>query len=254
MEQKEAVVIVKNLVIGIGIPKICVSITGRTEEEIYNQAKKIKEERADIAEWRMDYCEKDFLFSKSKEIIRNIVEILDTIPVIATFRTKDEGGEQQIEQLCYIKLKKKLMMESKADLIDIELSTGEAIVKELIEYAHCYGKKVIVSNHDFHCTPSKTEIKERIDKMQKAGADIAKIAVMPKTGRDVLDLLEATMEVKKKEIRIPVITMAMGNLGKVSRISGEIFGSAVTFGSIGEPSAPGQIEIHCLKQMLDVLH
>lgn len=253
MEKKESVVIVKNLPIGIGMPKICVSITGKEEEEIYRQAERIKEEKADIAEWRMDYCELEILFSKAGNIIENLMEILKTIPIITTFRTKREGGEQEIEKEQYIKLQKKIIAESQTDFLDIEWNMGESIVENLIEYAHSHEKKIIVSNHEFSYTPDKMEIVKRLCRMQKSGADIPKIAVMPKSSKDVLNLLEATEEMKEKHAQTPIITMSMGEMGKISRISGEVFGSAVTFGCIGEKSAPGQIEIRCLRQMLELM-
>ena len=48
--------------------------------------------------------------------------------------------------------------------------------------------------------------------------------------------------------------MSMSNLGVVSRVCGEIFGSAITFGTVGEASAPGQIPVTSLKEILDLFH
>lgn len=78
--------------------------------------------------------------------------------------------------------------------------------------------------------------------MKTYGADIAKIAVMPNSARDVLDLLLATDNMKYK-LNCPLITMAMGDLGKVTRISGEVFGSCLTFGTIGDASAQDKLKV-----------
>ena len=86
------------------------------------------------------------------------------------------------------------------------------------------------------------------------GMDVAKIAVMPQSEKDVLILLEATSEMKQLHPETPVITMSMGKLGVISRIAGEVFGSALTFGTAGSASAPGQIPAEELKTMLEVLH
>ena len=51
-----------------------------------------------------------------------------------------------------------------------------------------------------------------------------------------------------------MITMSMGSLGGISRISGETFGSCVTFGAHEKPSAPGQFAMKELRQMLDTIH
>ena len=78
------------------------------------------------------------------------------------------------------------------------------------------------------------------------------MAVMPKNERDVLVLLDATLSMKELHGETPVITMSMGRMGVVSRIAGEVFGSAVTFGTAGEASAPGQIDAERLRGMLDL--
>ena len=90
--------------------------------------------------------------------------------------------------------------------------------------------------------------------MQELGADIPKIALMPESKRDVLKVLDATLEMTKSYGDTPIITMSMGSEGVISRISGELFGSAVTFGSLEKASAPGQINVKELSQLLDMLH
>ena len=93
----------------------------------------------------------------------------------------------------------------------------------------------------------------RLRRAEELGGDILKTAVMPQSSRDVLDLLSATEEVSRTSER-PVVTMAMGELGIISRLSGELFGSAMTFGTVGYASAPGQIGIEPLREVLEILH
>lgn len=118
-----------------------------------------------------------------------------------------------------------------------------------IERIRRAGSRVIASNHDFDRTPDIKEMVRRLCRMEELGADVAKLAVMPVGKRDVLDLLQATLEADER-LAIPVITMSMGSLGACSRICGRITGSAMTFASVGEGSAPGQIPV---EQMLDFL-
>jgi 3-dehydroquinate dehydratase-1 len=40
----------------------------------------------------------------------------------------------------------------------------------------------------------------------------------------------------------------------VTRLSGETFGSALTFASVGRASAPGQMDLDTLNTVLDALH
>lgn len=255
---KKNPVVVKNITIGNGIPKICVSIIGGTEEEIYKQAVKLQEQKADIAEWRMDYFE-SFPFNgkleKLTEIIKKLADILEDMPIIATFRTKKEGGEKDIPKEYYEALLAFLIKNTKIDFIDMELFTLESAKAEyFVKEAHANKKKVILSSHDFVKTPKKEEIITCLCHMQQLGADLPKIAVMPQSSKDVLTLLSATEEMNEIHKETPIITMAMGKIGMVSRLSGEIFGSSVTFGCLEQSSAPGQIKIGKLRSILEVLH
>ena len=65
--------------------------------------------------------------------------------------------------------------------------------------------------------------------MQELGADIPKIAVMPQCKKDVLTLLEATREMAEEHADRPIITMSMAGTGLISRLCGEVFGSATYF-------------------------
>ena len=101
---------------------------------------------------------------------------------------------------------------------------------------------------------AKDEIINRLCKMQDLGADLPKIAVMPNTSEDVVTLLAATEEMSTKHANRPIITMSMGGLGLVSRLAGETFGSALTFGAAKAASAPGQISVDKLATILEVMH
>ena len=87
--------------------------------------------------------------------------------------------------------------------------------------------------------------------MKALGADLPKYAVMPRTPGDVLALLAATWEASS-EIG-PVITMSMGELGKITRAEGGVFGSCLTFGAGLNASAPGQIDAENLRAILEDL-
>ena len=129
----------------------------------------------------------------------------------------------------------------------------EAQIRALVDDAHAAGVKVIMSNHDFHKTPAQEDIIYRLRRMQDLGADLPKIAVMPQSPQDVLTLLAATLTMKEKYATRPLITMSMGKSGGVSRVTGRLFGSAMTFGTVGQASAPGQIAIAKLREVMDIL-
>ena len=113
---------------------------------------------------------------------------------------------------------------------------------------------MVCSSHDFHKTPPRAELVRRMVAMQQAGADLPKVAVMPQSRTDVLELLAATAEMADLHPETPVITMSMGALGAVSRLAGEAFGSAMTFANPGQASAPGQVSLDIVNEVLDALH
>ncbi len=247
-------VVVRNLTIGAGIPKICVPIVGADKEEILTAAQNIQDSRADFTEWRADWFAQVQDLQKVKQILAELRGILGQIPLLCTFRTKQEGGEKQVGLQAYTAFYESVVQTGLADLIDVELSAGDTAVRQLVAAAHANGVKVIASSHDFHHTPPKEEIIQKLCKMQELGADLIKAAVMPQNREDVLTLLSATEQMCRESARCPVITMAMGAAGVISRICGETSGSAVTFAAIGKTSAPGQMQAEELAQILSVLH
>ena len=112
--------------------------------------------------------------------------------------------------------------------------------------------QLIGSFHDFNATPAAAQILAKLEAMQAAGADVAKVAVMPRELKDVLTLLEATLEARQR-LTVPLITMAMGPFGSLSRMFGWVFGSTVSFAVGQKASAPGQVPIEDLRIVLDVL-
>lgn len=248
------VVKARNIIIGKGRPKVCVPIVAATREEILGEAGAFASLPVDLAEWRVDWYEDALDLSKVLETAGELRECLGDTPLLFTFRTEREGGEKVMGAEDYIALNKAAAESGYVDLLDVELFTGDEAVMAVVEHAHRHQVKVIVSSHDFRNTPSKEEIIGRLRKMQDLGADIPKIAVMPQLKRDVLTLLEATLEMSEHYAKGPIITMSMAGMGVVSRIAGESFGSAVTYGAAGRRSAPGQMDAEKLAGVLKVIH
>ncbi|MCC0636197.1 MULTISPECIES: type I 3-dehydroquinate dehydratase [unclassified Clostridioides] len=248
------IVQVKNIRIGEGIPKICVPIVGKTKEEIIEEVNDLKEICLDVVEWRVDFFENVENIQQVKEVINELRKYIPDTPLLFTFRSIKEGGQKLISKDYYTILNKEISNTGLIDLIDVELFMGDEIVNEIVEFAHEKEVKVVMSNHDFNKTPKKEEIISRLCKMQKLGADLPKIAVMPKNERDVLVLLTATNEMVQVYADRPIITMSMAGMGVISRLCGEIFGSALTFGAVKKVSAPGQMSVEELNSILCILH
>ena len=245
---------VRNIKIGEGIPKICLPIVGHTQYEITSQAMTIASLKPDIVEFRADWyddaSDKDNLI----EMLMLIRKLINKTPLLFTFRTVAEGGVQKAGIADYLRFNKIAIESGLVDMVDIELMTGDENVKELVDLSHKNNVIVVVSNHDFEKTPDKEVLIKRMEKMIELGADIPKIAVMPNNNKDVLTLLDLTDTFSAAHPDYPIVTMSMDGRGVVSRIAGEIFGSAITFGCARKASAPGQIEAGELAMALRILH
>ncbi|PLR90313.1 type I 3-dehydroquinate dehydratase [Bacillus halotolerans] len=248
------VLTIKGVSIGKGMPKIIVPLMGKTEKQILKEAEAVKLLDPDIVEWRVDVFEKADDNEAVIKMISKLRESLRDKLFLFTFRSLKEGGSKEMDVSSYIALLETAILTKDIDFIDIELFSGEANVEALVSLAGENGVYVIMSNHDFQKTPAKDEIISRLRKMQELGAHIPKIAVMPKDAGDLLTLLDATYTMKTKYADRPMITMSMAGTGLVSRLSGEVFGSACTFGAGEEASAPGQIPVSELRNVLEVLH
>ncbi|MDF7667026.1 type I 3-dehydroquinate dehydratase [Orbaceae bacterium ESL0727] len=245
---------IKNLEIGSGAPKIIVPIVGKTEAELLSEVAFLQSIDFDVLEWRVDHFSQVDDIDAVKAVAKKIRDLLPIKPILFTFRTANEGGVKPWPLINYIELNNAMACSGLVDLIDVEVFIGDDHVKDIIRVAHQHQVVVVTSNHDFDKTPPKDEIIARLRKMQDLGADIPKIAVMPRTTEDVLTLLAATTEMKEQYATQPLITMSMAGLGAISRVAGTTFGSAMTFGAAKNASAPGQLDVKALRYILDVLY
>lgn len=246
-------VAIKNVILGVGRPKICLPVVGRTIAEIKSQTESIMKNPVDIVEWRADLFENISDASATCEALLTIRQIIGDIPLLYTIRTAKEGGKISLSFENYAALVKNAASNPLIDAVDVEiLSADEEAVTPLITVLR-ENAVVIASSHDFTQTPDREEITKRLQYMERCGADVCKMAVMPQSFEDVLTLLAATNEAWKLSDR-PIITMSMGRLGLISRLCGEISGSALTFGCVGHASAPGQIDAEELDSVLEILH
>lgn len=244
---------VKELTLGQGLPKICVPLVSTSPKALLADAARLTPQICDLAEWRADWMESIFEEGQAEALLKELQAVLGPIPLLFTFRTHREGGCRRASREEYTDLTARVIRSGLADLADIELFTGEEEVKSLVAAASGTGTRLVFSNHDFHATPSEEEILKRLKTMEEMGAHIAKIAVTPREPEDVLTLLSATAKARR-QLSCPIITMSMKGTGLISRLCGEVFGSCLTFGTLGQASAPGQIDAGELRSLLQVIH
>lgn len=258
---------VKNVSFGEGMPKICIPIMGKTEEEIVSETALVKTLPHQVVEWRADHYREITDHGKTEAVLRSLRELLPESVLLFTFRTHHEGGARELSEKDYLEICEHAVSMGLCDLVDFELFTGckerflkgasapgpeEGPLPGFLETARMHGVPVILSSHDFRKTPEPEELLLRLRTMERLGAGIAKLAVMPKSEKDVLALLAATREAADT-VSCPVITMSMGAMGVISRVSGRLTGSCMTFGSAGRASAPGQLPAGTLSEILEIL-
>lgn len=220
------------------------AIIAAIDREPVETAKQAQLLGADIVEIRLD-----LLGIRDTDVAIQVMEEIRSstnLKCIATNRLQSDGGKWEgSEEERIVLLEGVLPL---VDAVDIELLAEEKMRSRIVEKAKEQDKTVIVSSHNFSRTPSIEDMKNTLEESFKAGADIAKLAVMPNSMQDVLDLLRATYEIKK-----PVCTISMGDLGKHTRIVAPCYGSVLTYGSVGEAVAPGQLRVDELKKCLETI-
>lgn len=215
-------------------------------------SKKAAEKGADVLEIRLDLLGIRDL-EQAAEIIRGIKSETG-LPVLVTNRSREEGGKWEGEEKDRTGLLTDLLsFKDGPDAVDIELSADREERDKVIKAARENGKAVIVSSHDFSKTPSPEEMKTILEEMFLAGADIAKLAVMPQSMEDVLNLLRVTLDFKGA--RKSVCTIAMGELGKHTRVVAPLYGSVLTYASVESDvaAAPGQLPTDEVKKIMEML-
>ncbi|ABE52878.1 type I 3-dehydroquinate dehydratase [Methanococcoides burtonii] len=219
------------------------AIVAAISNEPLQQCKTAAEHGADILEIRFDLL--GITTSKEAANLLRMLKGTTSLPCIATNRLQSQGGNWEGTEENRIALLEDIM--HLTDAVDIELETDEQLRDRIVKKAKEESKTTIISSHDFERTPDKETLKSILDHSHDAGADIAKLAVMPENMQDVLNLLEVTLEVDD------VCTISMGKLGKHTRIIAPLYGSKLTYASVSDAVAPGQLKVEDLKKAMEMM-
>lgn len=216
-------------------PALVAVICGKNIEELGARAKK---DGADILELRLDKF-KQLNLSLLQESLRVIKKL--GLPLIATARHIDEGGEREIkeeERLCLLQ-----SIFPYVDAVDIELRSPSTLLNEIVSQGQKLRKITIVSYHNLKKTPVEKELGEIAEKAKVAGADIVKIATFARKAGDVARLMDFTYHYSAG----PIASISMGAIGTISRIIAPLFGSCLGYAYLQESAAPGQMSVSALR-------
>jgi len=190
----------------------------------------------DIFEIRAD------LFGKPiDKVIAYIGTVKESIksPLIGTIRETGYNRANRVDWL--------VSLSKHVDIIDVELGMPEwrYVVNAVAESSAV----IMVSEHDFNATPDMQGLNDIVKRSLKQGAKIVKIAAMAKTASDVTRLMRFT-----EDCGVPVVTMSMGGVGKISRIAAPLFGSLFVYGYLRKPVVPGQLSALAVAKALKLYY
>jgi 3-dehydroquinate dehydratase I len=239
--------------LGAETPLICTPLVGRTRANVLSEAATVSAKKPDVIEWRVDFFEGISDTTAVLDTGKALRAMVGDAPLIFTRRSNKEGGEPiALDDEGVVRLYDAVGKSGLVDFLDFEMGNEREHVSRVRESAREYGTRVILSYHNFSDTPGEDSLVQRFLEAERLGADVAKVAVMPRDRVDVLTLLVATARADAKA-RIPLISMSMGPLGAVTRMIGGVFGSSLSFAVGAASSAPGQIPIADLQAVYDVI-
>jgi 3-dehydroquinate dehydratase-1 len=229
------------------MPLVCVPIVATNADALRHQAAAIRTHNPapDAVELRADHLVGQTA-SEIAPLLADLHVILAPLPILYTDRCVAEGGVGDGDEATRIARLHAAITSGQIALVDVELATEMQARTELMAAAQAAGVGVIISAHDFAGTPDDAALDERFAALIAAGGVAAKLAVTARVPADALRLLQATARAAATA-PIPLISLAMGQMGTITRLAGALFGSLLTYATIGPTSAPGQLPLDLVR-------
>ena len=222
--------------------KLVVSVMPKSLEE----AQAIDANRyvdADIIEWRADFLPKDEIL----QVAPAIFEKFAGRELLFTLRTHAEGGEIELSAQEYVQVIKDVTQLYQPEYVDFEYFGNKDVFDQMLDFPN-----LVLSYHNFQETPEN--MMEILSELTSLNPKVVKVSVMAHTEQDVLDLMNFTRGFKTLNPEQEYVTISMGKVGKVSRITSDVTGSSWSFASLDVASAPGQISLSNMKKIREILN
>jgi 3-dehydroquinate dehydratase I len=235
-------------------PVICAPLVGRSRASLGAEASSLAMQQPDLLEWRADHFEGGVPGAASDALVATAAVIRAAAPgrpLLVTLRAVREGGvDRGLDDATRAGLLGAVARAGLADIVDFEAGSDPVALAMLREICVVARVPLLLSMHDFERTPSSDSLLGAYSRMAALGADIVKLAVMPRSEADVTTLLEATWRADRA-LSMPLVGISMGALGTPSRVLGHRFGSRITWCSGVEASAPGQLPLELLRRLVE---
>ena len=222
--------------------KLIVSVMPRSIEEA-QAIDVLRYQDADIIEWRADFLPKEAIL----QVAPAIFEKFAGRELVFTLRTRAEGGQIELSSEEYVQIIKEVAQLYQPDYIDFEYFNYKDVFDQMLDFPN-----LVLSYHNFQETPEN--LMEILSELTSLNPKVVKIAVMANTEQDVLDLMNFTRGFKTLNPEQEYVTISMGKVGKVSRITSDVTGSSWSFASLDEASAPGQISLSSMTKIREILN
>jgi len=191
----------------------------------------------DVAELRVD-----LYGSFAAEHVLATLPTFAGVPTLATVRHADEGGGFRGTEAERLALYRALV--PRVDAIDVEVASE--IGRPAIAAARDAGKLAIASFHDFAKTPEPGALDDVVARGRSLGADVVKIAAAVAGPADLRVLARLLLAHEDTGL----IVIGMGARGIASRVFFPLLGSLLTYASTGTRTAPGQLALGELVELL----
>lgn len=229
-----------NVLTGADHPALIVPTFG-SPEDVSTMAAAAVAGGADVIEWRADLSDQ---WETCADALAGV-----SVPILATLRSDSEGGRFPARGHEYTTAVMRLATMG-FDILDVEIKRPAAY--QAVSAAHDSGIPVIASHHSFDHTPANSEILAILDEMVEARADLLKVAFTPQHDDDTWRQMELSRGLQRR-YGLPIISISMGAGAAWTRLAAGACGSAATFASLGDGSAPGQLDIKLVRSVLDAL-
>lgn len=232
------------------LPAICAPLVAGSVDALVEETAAVAEKEPDLLEWRVDFFDSIADTDQVLEAAWRIRQAAPGIPLLFTRRSRREGGQPiDLAEDSVLDLYHAVCKSGLVALVDYEMGNDPEHVSRVRNLSRRCGVKLVLSYHNFQETPPVADLVAKFRMAAEMDADVAKVAVMPRQIDDVLAVFSATLQ-GSREAGIPVVSMAMGGWGALSRLCGGVFGSALTFAVGASSSAPGQVPIEDVRAAL----